>query len=87
MAKLMRVIGTGDVLVVARLHRLARSVSHLLAVIEDLEDRRARFRSLRYPIDTSTPQGILSLQTGKASCKEQPSSEPVQIGVATGIYY
>ncbi len=62
LAKLMRELGAGDVLVVVRLDRLARSVSHLLAVIEDLEERKAHFRSLRDPIDTSTPQGMFSLQ-------------------------
>ncbi|HEY9211536.1 MAG TPA: recombinase family protein [Ancylobacter sp.] len=62
LARLMREIGAGDVLVVVRLDRLARSVSHLLAVIEDLEQRGAHFRSLRDPIDTSTPQGMFSLQ-------------------------
>jgi DNA invertase Pin-like site-specific DNA recombinase len=62
LARLMREIGAGDVLVVVRLDRLARSVSHLLAVIEELEERGAHFRSLRDPIDTSTPQGMFSLQ-------------------------
>lgn len=62
LARLMCEIGPGDVLVVVRLDRLARSVSHLLAVIEDLEGRQAHFRSLRDPIDTSTPQGMFSLQ-------------------------
>lgn len=60
--RLMREIGAGDVLVVVRLDRLARSVSHLLVVIEDLDQRQAHFRSLRDPIDTSTPQGMFSLQ-------------------------
>ena len=45
-----------------RLDRLARSVSHLLAVIEQLEAKGAHFRSLRDPIDTTTPQGMFSLQ-------------------------
>jgi DNA invertase Pin-like site-specific DNA recombinase len=62
LAKLMRELEPSDVLVVVRLDRLARSVSHLLAVIEDLEERKAHFRSLRDPIDTSTPQGMFSLQ-------------------------
>ena len=62
LAKLVRELGAGDVLVVVRLDRLARSVSHLLAVIEELEERGAHFRSLRDPIDTSTPQGMFSLQ-------------------------
>jgi DNA invertase Pin-like site-specific DNA recombinase len=62
LARLMREIRTGDVLVVVRLDRLARSVSHLLDVIERLEESGAHFRSLRDPIDTSTPQGMFSLQ-------------------------
>ena len=62
LARLLREIQPGETLVVVRLDRLARSVSHLLAVIEQLEGGSAHFRSLRNPIDTSTPQGIFSLQ-------------------------
>jgi DNA invertase Pin-like site-specific DNA recombinase len=38
-----------------RLGRLARSVSHLPAVIELLATKGAYCRSLRDPIDTTTP--------------------------------
>jgi DNA invertase Pin-like site-specific DNA recombinase len=62
LARLLREIRPGETLVVVRLDRLARSVSHLLAVIEALEAKGAHFRSLRDPIDTSTPQGMFSLQ-------------------------
>ncbi|NTJ09198.1 recombinase family protein [Rhizobium lusitanum] len=62
LAKLLKELGAGDVLIVVRLDRLARSVSHLLQVIEDLEKRGVHFRSLRDPIDTSTPQGMFSLE-------------------------
>ncbi len=62
LARLLREIRPGETLVVVRLDRLARSVSHLLAVIEQLEARAAHFRSLRDPIDTATPQGMFSLQ-------------------------
>ena len=58
LARLLREIRSGETLVVVRLDRLARSVSHLLAVIEQLEGKGAYFRSLRDPIDTTTPQGI-----------------------------
>jgi DNA invertase Pin-like site-specific DNA recombinase len=54
--------GLNDTLVVVRLDRLARSVSHLLAVIEQPEAKAAHFRSLRDPIDTTTPQDMFSLQ-------------------------
>ncbi|UWU25619.1 recombinase family protein (plasmid) [Rhizobium sp. CB3060] len=62
LTKLLKDLTAGDVLVVVRLDRLARSVSHLLQVIEDLDGRGVHFRSLRDPIDTSTPQGMFSLQ-------------------------
>jgi DNA invertase Pin-like site-specific DNA recombinase len=54
LARLLRDIRAGETLVVVRLDRLARSVSHLLAVIEQLEAAGAHFCSLRDPIDTST---------------------------------
>ena len=62
LARLLREIQPSETLVVVRLDRLARSVGHLLAVIEQLEATGAHFRSLRDPIDTSTPQGMFSLQ-------------------------
>lgn len=62
LTRLLRDIAPGETLVVVRLDRLARSVSHLLGVIEQLEARGAHFRSLRDPIDTTTPQGMFSLQ-------------------------
>ena len=56
LSKLLRDIGAGDTLVVVRLDRLARSVSHLLKVIEELTSKGANFRSLSDPIDTTTPK-------------------------------
>ena len=47
---------------VVRIDRLARSLSHLLKVIERLEAKSAFFRSLTDPIDASSPQGKFSLQ-------------------------
>lgn len=52
----------GDTLVVVRIDRLARSLSHLLEVIEGLEAKGAHFRSLSDPIDTGSPQGRFTLQ-------------------------
>jgi DNA invertase Pin-like site-specific DNA recombinase len=52
----------GDVLVVVRIDRLARSLSHLLEIIEALDARGAGFRSLGDPIDTTSPQGRFTLQ-------------------------
>ena len=58
MSRILREIRPDKVLVMVRLDRLARSVSHLLEVIEDLKRKGAHFRSLRDPIETSTPQGM-----------------------------
>ena len=62
LARVLERIGKGDTLVVVRIDRLARSLSHLLDVIERLEAKGAFFRSLTDPIDTSSPQGKFTLQ-------------------------
>lgn len=62
LAKLVASTGRGDVLVVVRIDRLARSLSHLLEVIETLEAKGAHFRSLGDPIDTTSLQGKFTLQ-------------------------
>ena len=62
LARVLERIGKGDTLVVVRIDRLARSLSHLLEVIERLEAKGAFFRSLTDPIDTSSPQGKFTLQ-------------------------
>lgn len=49
----------GDTLVVWRLDRLGRSLSHLIAVVTKLHDRGVEFRSLTEGFDTSTPGGEL----------------------------
>jgi DNA invertase Pin-like site-specific DNA recombinase len=83
LARLLREIKAGEVLVVVRLDRLARSVGHLLEVIETLEARKAHFRSLRDPIDTSTPQGMFSLQVLGAVAQLERSliSERTKAGI------
>ena len=62
LAQLLGEIRKGDVLLVVRIDRLARSVAHLLEVIEALDAAGAGFRSLGDPVDTTTPQGKFTLQ-------------------------
>jgi DNA invertase Pin-like site-specific DNA recombinase len=46
---------TGDVVVVTRIDRLARSTFDLYAIVKSIVDRKAQFRSLGEPwADTST---------------------------------
>lgn len=55
-------LGRGDVLVCVRLDRLARSLIHLLDLIEGLAARGIGFRALADPVDTTSPQGRFTLQ-------------------------
>jgi DNA invertase Pin-like site-specific DNA recombinase len=55
-------IESGDVLIVTRLDRLARSTRDLLNILANLTDKGAGFRSLRDTwADTTTPHGRLML--------------------------
>ncbi|WP_319801938.1 recombinase family protein [Azospirillum canadense] len=62
LAKALASLKKGDTLVVARIDRLARSLFHLLEVIDGLEQRGIAFKSLGDPIDTTSPQGRFALQ-------------------------
>ncbi len=55
LAEALRSLREGDTLVVWKLDRLGRSMTHLLAVVLDLEARGVGFRSLTEAIDTATP--------------------------------
>jgi DNA invertase Pin-like site-specific DNA recombinase len=60
--KLLKKLGPGDVLVVTRLDRLARSTRDLLNLIDDLSKRGATFKSLKDTwADTTTAHGRLML--------------------------
>ncbi len=62
LAKAVDALGIGDVLLVTRLDRLARSTRDLLNVLGTVADRGAGFRSLRDTwADTTTPHGRLML--------------------------
>lgn len=50
---------SGDVLVVWRLDRLGRSLSHLIQLIAELKDKGCGFRSICEAIDTTTAGGVL----------------------------
>jgi DNA invertase Pin-like site-specific DNA recombinase len=62
LAKLIRRLDEGDVLVVVRLDRLARSTRDLLNILDEIGKRGAGFRSLKDAwADTTTPHGRLML--------------------------
>ena len=51
----------GDVFVVTKLDRLARSTSHLLQVVERLDAKKVALRVLNISLDTGNPTGRLML--------------------------
>ncbi len=57
--RLLEQLREGDVVVVTKYDRLARSLMHLLSIVEDIRSRGAGFRSLGEQIDTTTPAGRL----------------------------
>ena len=59
LTKAMKGLVAGDTLVVWRLDRLGRSISHLLEIIESLGKQGVQFRSLTESIDTTTATGKL----------------------------
>jgi DNA invertase Pin-like site-specific DNA recombinase len=62
LARLIARLGEGDVMVVTRLDRLARSTRDLLNLLGTIADKAAGFKSLRDTwADTTTPHGRLML--------------------------
>lgn len=59
LAKALEFVRPGDVLVVWKLDRLGRSLSHLLAIVNALKDKQVAFRSLTEGMDTTTASGEL----------------------------
>jgi DNA invertase Pin-like site-specific DNA recombinase len=58
---LLKTLKRGDVLVVYKLDRLARSMVHFIRIFEDLKARGVAFQSLTENIETNTPQGRMFL--------------------------
>src|SRR5215470_18419924 len=47
----------GDVLIVTRIDRLARSIGHLQDIVDELRKKGAKIKATEQPIDTSTSAG------------------------------
>lgn len=74
----------GDALVVTKLDRLARSVTHLGKVIETLEAKKVALRIVNLGVDTATPTGKLMLNVlgGVAQFEREMMLERQREGIA-----
>ena len=74
----------GDVLVVSKLDRLARSVIHMCGIVERLESKSVSLRILNINMDTSTATGRLMLNTlsAVAAFEREMLLERQKIGIA-----
>jgi DNA invertase Pin-like site-specific DNA recombinase len=60
--ELLSKLKAGDVLVVYKIDRLARSLVDLLKILQRVTDAGATFKSLTEPLETSTPVGRMMIQ-------------------------
>ena len=63
----------GDVLVVWKLDRLGRLLSHLLSIVNSLKDKQVAFRSLTEGMDTTTASGELLFHVFEALAQYERS--------------
>jgi DNA invertase Pin-like site-specific DNA recombinase len=73
----------GDCLVVWKLDRLGRSLSHLLYIITTLQAQGVAFRSLTEQMDTTTPQGafLFSVFGALAQYERALTQERIRAGL------
>lgn len=59
LAHCLKALREGDILVVWRLDRLGRNMQDLVRIVNDLEGRGVKFKSIKETIDTNGPAGKL----------------------------
>jgi DNA invertase Pin-like site-specific DNA recombinase len=77
-------IREGDTFVITKLDRLARSVTDLLSIVEQIHDKGVHFRILNMGIDTGTPTGklMLTILGGVAEFEREIMLERQREGIA-----
>ena len=59
LARCLASLRKGDVLVVYKIDRIARSLFDLLEIVRQLESVGAAIKSITEPLDTASPMGVL----------------------------
>jgi DNA invertase Pin-like site-specific DNA recombinase len=89
---LMDFMRSGDVLVVTRIDRLARSLADLALLVRELEAKGVALKALEQPIDTSTPAGRAFLQMlgifaeFETAIRKERQLEGIAKAKAEGVY-
>lgn len=84
LAAALEFVREADVLAVTKLDRLARSVNHLLEIVDVLERKKVALRILDLGVDTGTPTGklLLTVMGGIAEFERAIMLERQREGVA-----
>ncbi|WDA11590.1 recombinase family protein [Paracoccus marcusii] len=89
---LLDFLTTGDVLVITRLDRLARSMDDLTTIVRQLEQKGVELRATEQPIDTSSPAGKAFFQMlgvfaeFETNLRKERQLEGIAAAKAKGVY-
>lgn len=85
LTNLLSRLQNGDVLVIWKLDRLARSTKHLLTISDDFKRRGVDLVSLRDQVDTTTPTGrfFFTVLAAEAELERDLISDRTKAGLAT----
>ena len=83
--RMLEQLRDGDVVIVTKYDRLARSLKDLLEIVEAIRERGAGFRSLAEDIDTTTPAGrlVFHVFASIAQFERERISERTREGLAS----
>ncbi len=82
----------GDVLIVTRIDRLARSIADLAAIVRELEAKGVALKAIEQPIDTSSAAGRAFLQMlgvfaeFETAIRRERQMEGIEAAKAKGVY-
>jgi DNA invertase Pin-like site-specific DNA recombinase len=92
LATLLQFVRTGDVLVVTRIDRLARSMKDLQDIVHELKQRGVALRATEQPVDTSTAAGKAFLDMlgvfaeFETNLRRERQAEGIAAARAAGVY-
>jgi len=82
--KLLQSLQTGDMVVITKIDRAARSIAHMVDITKTMKEKGASIRILDMNIDTTTPTGTLMLNifSSVAQFEKDMMLERQRVGIA-----